>query len=496
MRLLLTCLALIFILFRQLPPQGRDEPLVLTNVNVIDAKGPERPLKPNRTVVIDGGRIAEIGESEKIRPPQGARVVDAKDKFLIPGLWDMHVHWYHEAFLPLFIANGVTGVRQMTGFVLHQDWRKKAERGELLSPRLSVASMLVDGPGATMKGSFEIADESQARDVVRKIKGEGFDFVKIYPGIPRDAFYALADECTKQKISFIGHVPHAVSALEASDAGMKSIEHMTGVLEACSPAGREITRGYLKNMAGVSNQTGMDADRRKAQRLLFEKMLDTYDRELAAAMFARFAKNGTWHCPTLVVNRVLGLIGEADFRDDSRVKYMPEYFRNAWQPQKNPLWAFRTDEDYAVSKRRFAKETEAVAEMREAGVRFIAGTDTGNPYCFPGFSLHDELGLLVKAGFTPLEAIQTATLNAAVFLGRADSLGTIEKGKIADLVLLEADPLKDIGNTRRIAAVIQGGKIYEKRRLEAMLVEAEKLANAKTDEKVAHSRSKSTPSSS
>jgi hypothetical protein len=227
----------------------------------------------------------------------------------------------------------------------------------------------------------------------------------------------------------------------------------------------------------------MDATRRKAQRLLFEKMLDTYDRDRAAELFARFAKNGTWQCPTRVVNRALAFIGDADFRNDSRLKYMPEYFRNVWQPEKNPLWASRTAEDYAASKRRYRKEAEAVAEMRRAGVRFIAGTDTGNPYCFPGFSLHDELALLVEAGFTPLEALQTATLNAAVFLGKADSLGTIEKGKIADLVLLEADPLENIGNTRKIAAVVLGGKIFEKPQLESMLSKAEQLANKKTAER-------------
>jgi imidazolonepropionase-like amidohydrolase len=189
--------------------------------------------------------------------------------------------------------------------------------------------------------------------------------------------------------------------------------------------------------------------RRQALRVLFEKVLTTYDEEKANALFARFAQNGTWQCPTLVVNRVRAFIDQPDFRNDPRLKYFPATFRASWQPENNPLWASRSTEDYAVSKRRFQKEMKIVSEMRRAGVLFLAGTDTGNPYCFPGFSLYDELSLMVEAGFTPLEALQTATLNPAIFLGAAESYGTVEKGKVADLLLLEADPLEKIENTKR-----------------------------------------------
>lgn len=407
-------------------------------------------------------------------------MIDAKDKYLIPGLWDMHVHWYDEKYLPLFIANGILGVRQMFGLQLHRDWRGKATRGELLAPRQVIASPIVDGPGATWVGSIEAGNEQDARDAVRKIRESGFDFVKIYNGIPRVAFYALADEAKKQGLPFAGHVPHSVSALEASDAGQKSIEHLNGVLEACSPDGHEITQGYLKYTAGVNNIKGTDVIRRQAMRALFEKVLTSYDQERANALFARFAQNGTWQCPTLVVNRVLAFIDQPDFRNDPRLKYFPATFRARWQPENNPLWASRSTEDYAVSKRRLQKEKKIVSEMRRAGVLFLAGTDTGNPYCFPGFSLHDELSLLVEAGFTPLEALQTATLNPAIFLGTVESYGTVEKGKIADLLLLEADPLEKIENTKRIAAVVLGGKLFDKQQIDEMFAAAEKIANQKS----------------
>ncbi|MCX6559545.1 MAG: amidohydrolase family protein [Candidatus Aminicenantes bacterium] len=476
--LLLLCLPLFSLSCARRKPVGEGATLVFTHVTIINTTG--GPSQPDMTVFMTGSRITDIYSAGSVRPPKGVRVIDAEGKYLIPGLWDMHVHWYDERFLSLFIANGVTGVRQMFGFPIHLDWRERAARGELLAPRQAIASAIVDGPGATWVNSIKVANETDARRAVQKIKSSGFDFVKVYAGLPRDAYFAIADESAKQGLIFAGHVPHSVSALEASEAGQKSIEHLSGVLEACSPIGGEITRGYIENMAGVNNRTGMDKAKLRVLRNLYERLLATYDKERAAALFASFAKNGTWQCPTLTVNRSSAFAGDAEFGNDPRLKYMPRGIRSTWQPGNDPLRASRTAEDYAVRKRRYQKEREMLAEMRRAGVRFLAGTDTGNPFCFPGFSLHDELTLMVEAGFTPMEALQAATLNAAIFLGRAESLGTVEKGKIADLVLLEANPLENIENTKRIAAVVLGGKLFEKPRLDTMLADAEKLANQKS----------------
>jgi len=463
-------------------PVGAGATIIFTHVTIINTAG--GPDLTDRSVFIAGDRITDITQTGSIRPPKGICVIDAKGKYLIPGLWDMHVHWYDERYLNLFIANGVTGVRQMSGLQFHLDWRERARKGELLAPRQVIGSMIVDGPGATWVGSIEVGDEHGARDAVRMIKESGFDFVKIYNGIPKDAFYALADEAAKQGLAFAGHVPHSVSAQEASDAGLKSIEHLNGVLEACSPDGPEITQGYLKYTAGVNNIKGTDMIRRQGLRVLFEKVLTAFNEERANALFERFAKNGTWQCPTLVANRVVAFIDQPDLRTDPRLKYFPAAFRARWQPENNPLWASRTAEDYAVSKRRFRKEMTIVSEMRRAGVKFLAGTDTGNPYCFPGFSLHDELSLLVDAGFTPLEALQTATVNPAIFLGAAESYGTVEKGKVADLLLLEANPLEKIENTKRIAAVVLGGKLFGKQQIDEMLANYEMIASRKPISKI------------
>ncbi|MGH9839156.1 MAG: amidohydrolase family protein, partial [Blastocatellia bacterium] len=205
----------------------------------------------------------------------------------------------------------------------------------------------------------------------------------------------------------------------------------------------------------------------------------TYDQKKAAALFARFKKNGTWQSPTLTVLRSVTHLDDPNFTNDPRLKYMPPSLRSNWDPKNDRRFKMYTAEDWAESRKVYAKYLEVTGAMRKAGVEFIAGTDVSNPYCFPGFSLHDELALLVKTGFTPMEALQAATRNPARYLGLLDSLGTVEKGKLADLVLLEANPLADISNTQKINAVIVGGKLVTKSEIEAMLAKAEAAANQK-----------------
>ena len=201
---------------------------------------------PDMTVIVADGRISAIGKSSALKPPANARVINASGKFLIPGLWDMHVHWDDESagdshgkdYLPLFLANGVTGIRLMGGVPGHQEWRKDIENGSLLAPRIAIASKIVDGTKWGDPRGALVANEAEARQAVQTAKGEGADFIKIYDGLSREAFFAIADESKKQGLPFAGHVPQLVSASEASDAGMKSIEHLEGVLEASSVAKR------------------------------------------------------------------------------------------------------------------------------------------------------------------------------------------------------------------------------------------------------------------
>jgi imidazolonepropionase-like amidohydrolase len=438
---------------------SQQKALVLTHLTVIDVTG--GAPKPDMTVVITGDHITDIGEAGKVSVPQGGKVIDAGGKFLIPGLWDMHVHWYIRDMLPLFTANGVTGIRQMFGNSDLLRWRDEIAKGSLQGPRMAVASPIIDGPQPVWPNSISVSDEAEGRKAVTKVKKWGADFVKVYSLLPREAYFGIADEARKQGIPFEGHVPFTVSAAEASDAGQKSIEHMTGVILACSDKEEELRSELV--------QTNTPAARARAD----AKALDTFSAKKEAELFARFIKNGTWQCPTLTVRRSTAYQDDPNFRNDERLRFIPRQTLERWGMRMGN----RGGGGYANAKRQFQKEIEVIGDMRRAGVLFLAGTDTGNPFCFPGFSLHDELALLVKAGLTPAESLRAATLNPAKFFGLDQTLGTVEKGKLADLVLLEANPLEDIRNTQKIDAVITNGRFYDRKALDKMLSQAQTLAN-------------------
>jgi imidazolonepropionase-like amidohydrolase len=432
--------------------------LIIDDVTVINV-GSGAPTLPHRTVIVRDGHIEQVVKPEALRgsKPEGVRI-DGKGKFLIPGLWDMHVHmvfgdWFprgKEITLPLFIANGVTGVRDMGGELeVLQQWRKEISAGTLLGPRMVISGPMLDGPKPRFPSSIAIKNPEDGRHAVDDLKRRGADFIKLQSLVPREAVFAIADEARKQGIPFVGHVPDAVRASEASNAGQKSFEHLIGIFEGSSPREDE----FLKGAKGPA------------------KFLATYDSERAAKLFALLAKNHTWQCPTLVWECGGNLIDEADFAHDTHAKYVLAYWKDVtWKRFTDQvLHEFNTD-DLATRKRFVEKELEVVNAMHHAGVQFLAGTDTPpGVYVFPGFSLHEELQRFVAAGFTPMEALQTATLNPAKFLGMEDRLGTVEKGKLADLVLLDANPLEDIRNTQKIAAVIVNGRYLSRTDLDKIL---------------------------
>lgn len=461
-------------------PKVAQNILAISDVTVIDATG--APAKPHMTVIIQGDGISRIAKTEEAAIPKNAQVIDGQGKFLIPGLWDMHVHTVMgnlpERFFPLFIANGVTGVRDMASDLeLLKRLRKNIADGRLLGPRV-IGGPMVDGPIPIWPQiAIPISDEAGARQTVASVKDRGADFIKVYSLIPRAAYFALADEAKKLRIPFAGHVPFSVSAAEASDAGQKSIEHMEGILRACStvePELRKTTEEAIRNakdseqvttsLLRVINETEMRA-------------FETFSQEKATALFARFAQNGTWQAPTLVVARAGAFMDDSDFTNDPRLKYVRRSVRESWKNQDDFRLKNRTAEKSALYKRAFQQRLELVGAMHRAGVKMLAATDALVWYVVPGFSLHDELELFVQAGLSPMEALQTATRNPATYLGLSDTLGTVEQGKKADLVLLEANPLENISNTKKITAVIVGGKLVPKASLDKMLKDAEVAAN-------------------
>jgi imidazolonepropionase-like amidohydrolase len=447
--------------------QSASPAVVIHDVTVIDTTG--GPSQSHRTVVVRNGLIEKISPAtEGDGAEQSAVHVNAQGKFLIPGLWDMHVHmvfgdWFprgKDVTLPLFVANGITGVRDMGGELdVLQQWRKEIAAGTLLGPRIVMSGAMLDGPQPRFPSSIAIKTPQDGRRAVDDLKKRGADFIKLQSLIPRDAVFAIAEEARKQGISFVGHVPDSVRASEASNAGQKSFEHLIGIFEGSSPLEDEFLKG--KKTEG--------------------QFLSTYDPKRAAALFSLLARNHTWQCPTLVWERGGNLIDETDFPHDARAKYAPAFWKDVtWKRfTEQIIHDFNTD-DLATRKRFVAKELEVVKAMHDAGIPFLAGTDTPpGVYIFPGFSLHEELQRFVAAGFTPMEALQTATLNPARFLSMDDRLGSIEKGKVADLVLLDANPLDDIRNTQSIAAVIVNGRYLPRGELDKMLGGVEKVAEAK-----------------
>lgn len=346
-------LALLFPLFVGLDvlPASDPAPLAITHVTIIDTTG--AGARPNMTVIIHDGRIATISTSAAAHIPKDARVIDAAGKYLIPGLWDMHVHWESTEYLPLFLANGVTGVRIMWGDTRQHDWRRQSEAGQLLAPHLVIASAIIDGPKPFWPGSISVATTAQAKQAVVQAKQAGADFVKVYSFLPREEYFAIADEAKKQGILFAGHIPLGVSPEEASNAGQRSFEHLIGLLPACSTHSDELAKAASADLVDemAAERPTFWGEHAKALR---QVELDTYSPEKAAALFEVLKKNDTWQCPTLTLLRSMAYVDDASFVNDPRVKYMPGWARSEWSPAA-AIHAFgpRSAEDFAFSKKEF-----------------------------------------------------------------------------------------------------------------------------------------------
>ena len=445
---------------------------------MIDVSGPPKRL-PDMTVIVSGGKIVAVGKADDVPIPEGALVVDGTGRYLIPGLWDMHAHVTSEALLPLFLGNGVTGVRHMfaaSPIFRVKDVRDEIAAGKRSGPRMVAADYLLDGPQPALPLAlhwhiYAVGTPKEAVVAVGKIHRAGVDFLKVYSLLPRDAYLAIAKEARKRKLPLAGHLPHAVTAAEASDAGQNSIEHLCGVALACAADEKEL-RKELDLM--LRDPKADVVDRASAWRFQV-RAHRKYDPKKAAPLFAKFVRNQTWHVPTLVQTRAWASLDNKLFLADERVTRMPKAERFFWKVEKTDrgvllpnLGLFLPNADLQDRKFLFRQDVKLVGEMHRAGVPLLAGTDCPNPYCFPGSGLHDELALLCDAGLTPGEALRCATWNPAKFLGREKQLGSVAPGKIADLVLLDADPLEKIANTRRIAGVVAAGRYYAGEELRKM----------------------------
>ena len=412
----------------------------------------------DNTVLINGNRITYVGPAADAKIPGSARVIDGRGKFLIPGLWDMHVHAFVYVFSdfagPLMIANGVTGARDM-GYYIDTTLRWKADiaAGREIGPRL-VDGVRVDGPVNEARFvAHVVTDEDGVRAVdtlSRKKDGSPrADFIMTYSWVPRAAYFAIAREAKKLKVPFAGRVPYSVSVVEASDAGQLSIEHEDDLMRGCSSRD-SLLRTRFGDSTSVNAADQVEINREQARILR-----TSYDSARCRSVIATLARNHTWITPTLVAYQPYARAFDSAVTHPEWTKYVPGLVQGGWMRRAAGI----APADSMVVRSYFS--FDRTRDLKDAGVKLLAGTDMPQAFVYPGFSLHEELKLLVRSGLTPLEALRAATYNPADFLGALDSLGTIAKGKLADLVLLDADPLTDIRNTRRISVVIANGRVFD-----------------------------------
>ena len=423
-------------------------------------------LLPDRDIAIAGDRILAISGPDAQQAYSAKQVVDARGKYVIPGLWDMHVHFggaglvdENRDLLPLYVAHGITTVRDcaedLSDSVLA--WRDQIADGRMQGPTIYTAGPKIEGKGSIWPGDLEVGDEQELRAAFDHLQELHVDFVKITDNAlsPR-LFLAALHEADRRGMKTSAHVPMSLMLDDVSAAGLGSIEHMAYALKAASSREREIAASYA---AGKLDYRGA-----------LVQSARSFDRDTALAEFRRLAARGTAITPTLVGSRITAYLDQDDHHDDAYLQYIGPGLRAsyAWRVERAAK-----DDAAAIAARHEVYERSAalLPLLQEAGVSIMAGTDAGylNSFDYPGIGLHEELAEFVKYGLTPLQALQAATLHNAAFLGKQDGSASVAPGKVADLVVLDANPLADIAATRAIHAVVLKGDVLDRTALDAML---------------------------
>lgn len=447
--------------------------LAITNVTVVDVT--TGALQAKQTILISGARIVDVMSADESPPPTDATVMDGQDGYLIPGLWDAHVHSAGAAdwHFPLYLAHGVTTVRNMHAagedpLALTNEIKRQLATGERVGPRFLANGGLVDGVPPVWSGSVAAGTAEEARAAVDRLADGGADFIKVYDRLSREPYFTLMKQANLRGIPVDGHVPFLVKPEEAAAAGQRTVEHTSGVALGCSAGADRLRDNFVRYLNEVPNMPPYP-DAMVAFFELVRQAIDTRDPELCMRTAHAYLEHGVAVVPTLVANA--GSDSQAFLADPARMAMLPQSVREQWvaigASGPDPIETLLGPVDSAI--------IENVRMLNETGVAILAGTDVGNPFLVPGLSLHRELARLTEAGLTPLQALQAATLQPARVFGLDVDLGTIEAGKFADLVLLGANPLEDIAGTQRIRAVVANGRLYRRADLDAFLAKAARV---------------------
>lgn len=463
-------LALIICVFACSNNSKTEVDILIDHANVIDVKTGE--LLANQQIGIRNDTILFIREAGNNSDYTATKTIDATDKYVIPGLWDMHVHFRggdelieeNKNLLPLFVANGITGVREAGGDMTTEifKWRAAIKEGSMIGPKIYTSGPKLDGPKATWAGSIPVTTKEEVIQAVDSLENMGVDFIKIYDSrISKEAYIWIIEEAKKRGITTSGHMPFTVMLKDAVTAGLGSVEHLYYILKGASTQEKEITQDVINGKAGFWGS--------------MDKLIATYDDIQANRVFELLKDNNTYVTPTKHIGNTLSYLDRDNHENDEYLQYVGEGIIETYKGRVRS--AMRANEK-AVKERHQLNSTFAslIPKMQAAGVSLLAGSDSGasNSYVYQGISLHQELAALVAAGLTPAEALRTATINGAKFLKVDDYYGSIEVGKSSDLLILDANPLEKIDNTQRISTLILGKKVYSQQDLSAMLESVKK----------------------
>lgn len=397
--------------------KGKNDNLVIKEVNIIPMTD-EKVVK-NRSIYIKQGKIEAIDSFESLSFPKETKVIEAGGMYLLPGFSDMHVHLMYEEVkeeLSLYLAKGITRVRNMFGLPWHLEVQQLLREDKLLGPEIFTTGPLLDGPGGFWPNSVILEDKEQAIEAVKDVKQKGYQAVKVYDRLNKEVFEQIMLSAKELNLPVVGHIPWEVGIEESYNAGLFSNEHFTGY--------------------------HFDS----------EKLQDQIDLTL---------EKGIWNCPTLVVLKNYEYLDQfKKGKDPEELKYVPHEIRKWWK-------------DFEPFPLGYEEKKELLNKLYQNGGKIVSGTDTGNPYVIPGFSLHDEFQFMHEAGLTAYEVLMTSTVNAAKMMGDEEIRGTIEEGKIADLVLLAKNPLEDIKHSREIEGVVRNGMWLSKNTLDDFLRDIE-----------------------
>jgi imidazolonepropionase-like amidohydrolase len=442
--------------------------LFVRNINVVDVVNNKIIKKQN--VVIQNGRIREVGDKEIFDKFKSEYSFDGTGKFIMPGLWDNHVHFggaeyidENEQLLPLYIAMGVTTVRDAAGDISTNvlQWRSEIENRQRIGPRIFTSGPKIEGIASIWPGDIEVGTSAALQKAFDSLDQLKVDFVKVTDNtLHPQLFLEAIQEAVKRGYSVSGHLPATLSLQQLSEAGLTTIEHLGYALKAVSPMETEILEALKNGEINASEAT--------------QKRITTFDEETAVTHFKALAANGTGIVPTLSISKTIAYLDKDDHQDDAFLKYLGPKLKASYQ------WRVERaakDSPEAIEARhlRFEKTASLLPIIQKSGMKIIAGTDAGylNSYDYPGLAIHLELQTMVEYGLTPQQALKASIWNGPDYFGLLQDYGSIEKGKVADLLILNDNPLEDISHTQKISAVVRQGKLFDRNTLDALLRDIE-----------------------